>query len=360
MIKSAYIHIPFCNSFCSYCDFCKLKADDKKQTQYLLFLEKEIKHNYAGEILETIYIGGGTPSVLSTVQLQKLKNIISLFNKSADCEITMEINCESITFEKLKLLHQFVNRLSFGVQTFNDHLLAKLGRKHTAAQASQKINLAKKVGFENISIDLMYGIYDSSLRDVKNDIIMFKKLAVPHVSFYALMVKDNSKKIIGEPVSEETELQMYEYICNNLSEYSHYEISNFAKKGWQAKHNLTYWHNEEYYGFGMGATGYVAKKRYQNANNWHDYIQGKRQEKEVKKKEQIENEFILGLRLLDGICEEKFLKKYGMSFSDFPVLMDMVATNRLQLVNGCLKINENNLYIMNEILVDLWEDLWKK
>lgn len=357
MIKSVYIHIPFCKSFCYYCDFCRLKSNSKKQTQYLTLLEKEIVNNYAGEKISTIYIGGGTPSVLTLEQLKKLMKIITHFNKSENCEITMEVNCESIDEEKLKFLYLNINRLSFGVQSFSNHLLKKLGRKHSAEEAKEKIVMAKKKGFQNISIDLMYGIGGSTLQDLKNDIHVLKQLDIPHVSFYALTVKETNEIDI---LNEDEQLKMYNYIQQNLKAYQQYEVSNFAKSGWESQHNLTYWHNEEYYGFGMGAVGYINGKRYQNATSFSSYILGDREVEVVNFKEQVENEFILGLRLFNGINEKSFFSKYKKKFTDFPIVLQMINENKLQLIAGNLVVNYKKIFIMNEILVELLIGLWRK
>lgn len=356
-MKSAYIHIPFCKSFCYYCDFCKLLSDETRQAQYLLLLEEEIKKNYQGEVLSTIYIGGGTPNVLTIEQLRKLLALLDYFNLSSDCEITMEINCESIDRAKLQLLYQKVNRLSFGVQSFQDHLLQKLGRQHKGALAQEKICLAQTIGFRNISVDLIYGVAGMALDDLQKDIALLKKLNVCHVSCYALTLQDEVEKS-RLVVDEQTEITMYEYLRDNLTGYQQYEVGNFAKPGWEARHNLTYWRNEEYYGFGLGAVGYVAGKRYQNATNWQDYLLGNGNYEEVSWQAQIENEFILGLRLISGINEQAFTKKYGYYFSDFPIIAHLIATGKLQLVNGNLLLDERNIYIMNDILVELLEGLW--
>ena len=315
--KSVYIHIPFCDTICSYCDFCKFLKNDEWVNKYFKTLKKEIGNKYRGEILDTIYIGGGTPSCLNLEQLTKLFNIIKIFNKSDIIEFTFECNIENITEEKLKLLYKNgVNRLSIGIQTFNENYLNFLNRNHTKEDIIKKINLAKEIGFKNINIDLIYGIPNQTLEELNNDLDEFLKLDINHISTYSLIIEPNTKIFIEEikNIDDNLDYEMYKLICDKLKDnrYNHYEISNFSKDGYESKHNLTYWNNNEYYGFGLGASGYIDNIRYDNTRSSNKYFNGEyvKEYHKLDINETIENEFILGLRKISGINKEIFKNKY--------------------------------------------------
>lgn len=257
-MKAIYIHIPFCSSICTYCDFCKLYYDKKFINDYLNSLNNEIRMNYNGEKVSTIYIGGGTPSTLDIEELKYLFKIIEIIDKSELVEYTIECNIEDLTIEKLKLFKENgINRLSIGVQSFNDKIIKILGRNHNKKMVIDMIGEAKRIGFNNINIDLIYGIYGQTLDDLNNDIKEFIKLDIPHVSFYSLIIEPHTKLYIDsfKEIDEDLNIQMYERINQVLKDnkYIHYEISNYAKEGYESKHNLVYWHNEHNYGFGLGA-----------------------------------------------------------------------------------------------------------
>ena len=264
-VKSLYIHIPFCKHICSYCDFCKMYYHEQLASQYLSSLEKEIKTYYQNDIIETLYIGGGTPSSLSKDRLIQLFNSLKIIKQSDNLEFSFEVNISDITEELLLLLkHYQVNRISIGIETVNDKFLTFLNRDHTKNDVYDKVMLTKKY-FHNINVDFMYGFYGQTLQDVKEDLLFFKSLDVPHISIYSLILEPNTKLFIDKtkPLEEEIESEMYFYIIQFLEElgYCHYEFSNFAKKGYASKHNLTYWNNEFYYGFGLGAVGKSEAKR---------------------------------------------------------------------------------------------------
>ncbi len=351
-MERVYLHIPFCNSLCPYCDFPKEIFDLKKIDDYLEKLMIEVKSNYQGEKIKSIYIGGGTPSVLSVSQLKKLFSIIDLFKKKDGCEITFEVNCESIDLDKLKFLLDKVNRLSFGVQSFNDRLLKYLGRGHSGEMAFTKIKLAQELGFNNISVDLMYGMKGQTIADLQEDLAMIAELNVQHVSCYALMIKENTLFFKEEKnIDEDIEIEMYDAIVKGLKDFEHYEISNFAKPSFQAQHNLGYWKNESYYGFGMGAVGYDGNNRYYNADNLKGYFLNEKKVEKITDKEKLENEFILGLRLIKGINEKEFLKKYQKSYLEMPLIQQLIEKNDLCFLKGHLFIPKEKIYISNAILL---------
>ena len=357
--KSVYIHIPFCDSICSYCDFCKFLKNDEWINKYLIALQKEIETKYKGEILDTIYIGGGTPSCLSIGQLNKLFNIIKIFNKSKTIEITFECNIENITLEKLKLLYDNgVNRLSIGIQTFNEKHLKFLNRNHSKKEIVEKINIAKKIGFKNINIDLIYALPNQTLEELNEDIEEFLKLDITHISTYSLMIEPNTKVYIErlENIDEELDYEMYKIICDKLKDngYNHYEISNFSKEGYESKHNLTYWNNNEYYGFGLGASGYIDNIRYDNTRNFNKYLNGEyiKESHKLNEAETVENEFILGLRKLKGINKEIFKNKYNKDIKSIEIVNKLLNENKLLEDKKNIYINPKYIYISNDILVE--------
>lgn len=355
-MKSVYIHIPFCTSICSYCDFSKVLYKEDVVTNYLNALEKEINGFYDNEIISTIYIGGGTPSCLSISNLERLFEIIKVFKLNDIYEFTFEVNVNDITEELVEFLYKNkVNRISVGVESFEEKNLKYLNRKHTKKEIFNNISLLKKY-FNDINIDIIYAIPIESLNEVKSDIKNFLKLDIPHISAYSLIIENNT--VLGiknvSPISEEEDYKMYEYIVKKLkkNEYIHYEVSNFAKPGFESEHNLNYWNNGEYYGFGLGAHGYINGVRYENTKNLTKYLNYnfKVNELFISKQEEMENEVILGLRKIEGINIEKFFNKFEINIQDVFNIMPLLKDKLLIIENKNLKIPEDKIYIMNEIL----------
>lgn len=359
-MKSAYIHIPFCKHICSYCDFCKMNYNSKWVNEYLTALKEEIDEKYNNEILNTLYIGGGTPSCLSLDELEKLFDIIKVFNLNESYEFTFECNLDDITEELLLFLHDNkVNRLSIGIESFNKKALKFMERNHSFEQASSTINLARKIGFKNINVDLIYALPNQSMADLRKDINYILKLDVEHISTYSLIIEDHTKiKTKGIlPIDEDLDARMYDYIVKKLTskEYNHYEVSNFAKVGFQSKHNLTYWNNDYYYGFGLGAHGYVHGLRYQNTKNFNDYLKKNYilEENILSKQDIMENEIMLGLRKTKGINLSEFFKKYNENLQDVFNIKPLLKSKELIYKDGNIFINPKMLYVMNEILLKL-------
>lgn len=359
-MKSAYINIPFCKSICSYCDFCKMNYQKEWIEVYLDVLKEEIEEKYADEYLDTIYIGGGTPSCLSKEELNKLFDIIKIFNLNEEYEFTFECNVNDITEELLNILKESqVNRLSIGVESFNNNNLKLIERKHTFEDALTKINLVKNYGFNNINVDLIYALPEETLSTVKKDINQLLKLDIPHISTYSLIIEEHTKlKIKGiKEIDQDLDAKMYEYIVKKLTNnnYNHYEISNFAKKGYESRHNLTYWNNEYYYGFGLGAHGYVHGVRYENTRSFHDYLNGNYilEENILSKQQIMENELMLGLRKTKGINLNEFFNKYDINLQDVFDIKPLLKTKDLIYKNGNIFVNPSKLYVMNEILLKL-------
>lgn len=324
-----YMHIPFCKQKCYYCDFISYANKCDKQAQYINTVKKEIDtYNFEKYNVTTIYIGGGTPSYIESkyiVELieklkSKLKNNITKFE---EIEITIEVNPGTVTKQKLQDFKSCgINRLSIGLQTTNNNLLKQIGRIHTYEEFLNTYDWAKQVGFENINVDLMLGLPNQTINDLKESLNTVIKLNATHISVYSLIVEEGtviSKLIDEEKIelpSEETEREMYWYVKNTLelNGYKHYEISNFAKENKQSKHNVNCWNQEEYIGFGVAAHSYLNDTRFSNSNNIEDYIKNVENKKieEVQTLEDKQNEFmLLGLRKIDGVDIASFKQKFG-------------------------------------------------
>lgn len=357
-MHAVYIHIPFCNHICAYCDFPKMLYHKKWIKPYLKALKKEIDTSYKNEKMATIYIGGGTPSALNEEELQSLLEIINTFKKQENYEYTIECNTESLTEEKIKLMKLYgVNRVSIGVETMHHHHLKTIHRNHTKEQVKIGISLLKQYGIDNINIDFIYALPNETLKEVLEDIEFFLSLKVPHISTYSLMIEPNTmlhfKK--QEPINEELDATMYQNICKELqrSGYQHYEVSNFSLPGYASKHNLTYWNNDQYYGFGLGASGYIDQIRYTNTRNLNNYCEGKYhlEEEVITQEIAMENEMMLGLRKLEGVEESRFFKRYGKTITDTFSIQELIQKGKLKQVNGYIKIPEEYIYISNDILL---------
>ena len=358
MVRSCYIHIPFCSHICSYCDFSKMYYHPDWCNRYLTALEKEIEQNYQKEVLETIYIGGGTPSSLSVEELNRLFQILEKLKRSRNCEFTVECNVENITKEKLELfLKKGVNRISIGVQSANPKILDFLERPYRKEEIKRIISLVKEVGFSNINVDLMYAIPGQTLNDLENDLDFFLNLNVPHISTYSLMIENHTK--LGnqkvEAIKEELDYEMYQKIHKKLEEFSyeHYEISNFGKIGYFSKHNLTYWKNLKYYGFGLGASGFLSNIRYTNTKQFQNYEQGnfRNFEEKISKKVDMENEIMLGLRTMEGISKIEFIHKFGQKLDVFPMIQKLVKEKKLLETKENYRIPFSYWYLSNEIII---------
>ncbi|MBR3161652.1 MAG: radical SAM family heme chaperone HemW [Bacilli bacterium] len=352
-----YIHIPFCNHICSYCDFSKILYDKKYINNYLDNLEKEINNRYKNELVKTIYIGGGTPTSLDYNELEKLLKITNIFNKENTIEFSIESNVESLDNKKIALLKKYgINRVSLGVQSFNDSNLIDMGRKHTGNDAIKLITKLKKV-FDNISIDLIYGI-NNNINIVKEDIKTFLSLDIPHISCYSLIIEDNTIYGINNRkyIDDSIEYKMYNYIKDTLNnnDYNHYEVSNYSKNGYESIHNLNYWHNGEYYGYGLGAVSYINYHRITNTRNLSKYLKGNYLKEDIyeNKKTRISNSIILGLRKTDGINIEEFNKRYKVNILDLYNIKELIDKEKLIIKMTRIYINPKYFYLSNDILIN--------
>lgn len=350
-----YIHIPFCNKICTYCDFCKVLYDTKYVDKYLDNLAKEIKSRYNGELVRTIYIGGGTPSSLNTIELDKLLSIISIFKLEDNYEYTIECNIESIDIDKINLFKSYgINRISFGVESFNKDIVKILGRCHDEEMVFDNIYMTKKY-FDNINIDLIYGVTDN-IDIVKGDINKLLELDIPHISCYSLILEEHTKLFIDKHnyIDEFIDREMYDYINRELTKhgYHHYEISNYAKDGYESVHNKNYWLNGNYYGFGLGAVSYIDNYRINNTKNMHKYLDGKYEANRQFENIDIckENDLILGLRLVDGIDINSFNLKYNDNLLDREIIKELINDGYLKILDGKLSCKQEYLYLENYFL----------
>lgn len=328
---SAYVHIPFCTQICYYCDFSKVFIKNQPVDSYLEHLIEEYD-SYDIKKLRTLYIGGGTPTALSAPQLAfLLEKLSDKLDLSYLEELTIEANPGDLDQEKIAVLKDSpVNRVSLGVQTFNDRMLKQIGRSHSEKDIYENIANLKKAGFDNISIDLIYALPKQTMEDVKINVAKAIALDIPHMSLYSLILENhtvfmNRMRRGKLPLpKEDLEAEMFEYIIAELEKagFEHYEISNFSKPGFESRHNLMYWDNAEYYGIGAGASGYVNGVRYKNHGPIRHYLQAveagnaRVQEEALTLNEKMEEEMFLGLRKKSGVSKKRFEEKFGLSFED--------------------------------------------
>lgn len=328
---SAYVHIPFCTQICYYCDFSKVFIKNQPVDSYLEHLIEEYD-SYDIQKLRTLYIGGGTPTALSAPQLAfLLEKLTDKLDLSYLEELTIEANPGDLDQEKIAVLKDSpVNRVSLGVQTFNDRMLKQIGRSHSEKDIYENIANLKKADFGNISIDLIYALPKQTMEDVKINVAKAIALDIPHMSLYSLILENhtvfmNRMRRGKLPLpKEDLEAEMFDYIIAELEKagFEHYEISNFSKPDFESRHNLMYWDNAEYYGIGAGASGYVDGVRYKNHGPIRHYLQAveagnaRVQEEVLTLKEKMEEEMFLGLRKKSGVSKKRFEEKFGLSFED--------------------------------------------
>lgn len=352
-----YIHIPFCSTICSYCDFPKVYHSSPLATEYLKKLQTEILTRYQQEPIDSIYIGGGTPTCLDLDNFETLLKLTTLFHKKTDCEFTIESNIESLTKAKIKLMKKYgVNRLSLGVQSLNPKVLNILNRHHTKEQVIDTINLLKEEQLTNFNLDLIYAV-TPDLNILKEDLQLYLSLSPTHISCYSLIIEPHTLlRINNHPeVSQDLDYQMYQLIeqCLEQNNYEHYEISNYAKQNYRSKHNLNYWNNGEYYGFGLAAVEYKNNNRRTNIKNLTKYLNGQfLQEEQLESlNTQMENTMILGLRKLEGISIKNFEKSYHRSIYEVFPIQKLLNERLLIKEQEYLKIPKEHIYCSNDILI---------
>jgi len=371
--QSVYIHIPFCTNKCYYCDFNSFVTNNPQLIwDYLVALKREMALTFAArpvEKVKTIFVGGGTPTFLDREQMRYfLETVQEQLGPywTDDVEFTMEANPGTTDREKLALMRQMgVNRLSFGVQSFDNALLKRLGRIHDTDDVYRSIDNALAVGFQNLSIDLMFGLPDQTEEIFRHTLDRAFELPTTHFSAYSLKVEENTlfhtlyqKDQLPLP-SEEAELAMYLILMEEMERhgYPQYEISNFAKPGCESRHNKTYWLNDSYYGLGAGAHGYVDGQRHVNAGPLPVYLQMCKQglprveQFAVSRREAMEDQMILGLRLREGVDLQRFSERFGVTveqeFGD--VVREEIAKGMLEQADRHLRLTKKALPLGNEV-----------
>ena len=371
-----YVHIPFCKSKCEYCDFYSIGGGrDKRLTDdYLQTLADHIKETGAlapDYRVDTVYFGGGTPSFFGAENLEKiLDEIHRHFRLTSDAEITAEANPDSVTLSGLRrMLRAGFNRLSIGVQSDDDEMLKKLGRPHNFQQAKQAMELARKAGFANISLDLMYGLPNQTVSQWKETVLNIISLRPEHISCYGLKVEENtplwSYKDCANLPSDDAQAQMYLEAVKLLEEYGYeqYEISNFAKKGFHSRHNMKYWTGEEYLGFGPNAASDFGGRRFTIIRDLKRYISGIANEQavldeneEIPMRERAGEYIMLRLRTAQGICREEYEKQYLLPFRPLEEELRHYADNGLaKQVGKRWRLTPSGWLLSNQIILQLLE-----
>lgn len=370
-INSLYIHVPFCDHICIYCDFYKMIAKEKSIEKYFDYLLKELekKKEYMKEI-KTIYIGGGTPSCVKTEILRKLFIKLSkLINLNSVIEFTMECNPKDVNDELISLFKEFnVNRISLGAQSLDDNKLMILNRNHTHYDIYKAINLLKNNNITNISCDLIYGLQSDTYELLESDILKLIDLDVKHISCYTLIIEEKTilEKMIKhcnyKPLDDDVEADIYDKITNLLSEkgYERYEISNYAKKGYESIHNMTYWMNDNYLGVGAGASYFIDNVQYKNITNLNKYYEGIDKNNLVysemnilSKSDLMYDEIMLKLRTRKGIDINEFYNKFNVSLLEINNINKHLSNGNLILDDNNIYVNPKQMYIVNSILTDI-------
>ena len=356
-----YVHIPFCKRKCDYCDFISYSNKDSKIQEYIEAVKKEIELQKIKSEITTIYVGGGTPSYIESKYIKEIIEEIKKKNVSNDAEITIEVNPGTVTLEKLRDYKECgINRLSIGLQTTQNNLLKQIGRIHDFEQFIETYKMARKEGFENINVDLMLGLPNQRIKDLKDSLEKVIELQPEHISVYSLIIEEGTpicnkiEKGDLELPEEELERNMYWYVKNTLelNGYKHYEISNFARKGYESKHNLNCWNQKEYIGIGLAAHSYRDITRYSNTEQMGEYIRNVKNQNlernriihEIQKEDDTKKEYmILGLRQIDGIKISKFKEKFG----DNPIYLFRNELKKLSDEN-LIYVDEDNIKLTNK------------
>lgn len=379
-MKALYIHIPFCRKICSYCDFYKMvaKADLKEKYTDYLIKELEFRKEYLSEI-ETIYIGGGTPSSLSTNALNRLFLALKeRINLKGLKEFTIEANPKDITEDFVNLISAYnVNRVSLGIQSLKRKKLKFLGRDHKKGDVKRAIKLLQAGGITNINVDLIFGSEKDKVKVVLKDLRKLLKWNVTHISTYSLQLEEKTilyKKFCEnkfKPIDQSLDADMYKAVCDELEAkgFVHYEVSNFAlSNGYKSAHNLTYWNNDKYLGVGAAASYYIDNYRYTNINNLQKYFDGidagklnYLEENEIVPGEKMFEEVMLGFRKLEGINLNAFKEKFGVCIKEaYPVVNELLEKGDLVIDNEFIKVPSDKIYVLNSILINFLNEDYDK
>ncbi|MBX4150020.1 radical SAM family heme chaperone HemW [Paenibacillus sp. FSL W7-1279] len=372
--EAVYIHIPFCTNKCFYCDFNSYVLKDQPVMDYLRALDKEmeltVQANPPGRI-KSIFVGGGTPTVLKPDEMEYfLQSVKRHFPEwSDDIEFSMEANPGTTDLEKLSVMREGgVNRISFGVQAFQNSLLTGIGRIHDTDDVYRSLENARRAGFDNMSIDLMFGLPNQTLDMLAESVDKALELGLPHYSIYSLKVEENTlfhtmyqRNQLPLP-DEEDELNMYLLLMERMQAagYKQYEISNFAKPGFESRHNMTYWRNEDYYGLGAGAHGYIGRQRHVNIKGVNPYNEAANQglprleSFEVSREEAMEDFLMVGLRVLDGVSRSRFRQQFGISMEEVFAgpLNKMVGAGLLDSTDDGYKLSSKGILFGNDVFAE--------
>ncbi len=358
-MKGLYVHIPFCTSICFYCDFKRSIYQSEIVDQYLIQLEEDIK-KIAPTDIDTVYIGGGTPSALNIEQLKHLLDILRPYLDQAK-EVSIESNLESLTDEKITLFEQAnVNRISLGVQSLNNSLLKEMNRKHTKEDVLKTLQMIEEHGIHNISVDMIYGFQNQSLeiflKDL-NELCTYPQIS--HISMYSLTIEENSvfHKMGVQLIDNELEALMYHKGIEVLEAngFKRYEIANFAKTNKQSLHNLHYWHYDDFYGVGLGASGKEDMVRYTIEGTMNEYItQNKiRVEEQLDVHDQMFEEIMMSLRLVEGLDINRFNRRYDVDFMKMfeQELQQLMKQNHIEITNHHCVVKPSAMIQLHEILL---------
>lgn len=361
-VNSLYIHIPFCESICDYCDFSKLQYFRNIAIKYLDVLEKELNEVVDNHELKTIYIGGGTPTSLDDDLFLRLLNMVEPFSKCVK-EYTVECNPESLSLNKIKMMkNKGVNRVSIGVESTDDRILKSINRHHTFIDVMIAKKNLEENGLDNVNFDLILGLPNVSINMLQKDIKNILSLNPSHVSCYSLTVHEHTVFFLNNilPPSDDFSYEAYKIVDSLLTKegFIHYEVSNWAKPGKESEHNLTYWRNKEYYGVGLGASGYVNGIRYKNTTNLKNYLKGKN-DKEIEKvelKDLEEYQIMLNLRTVEGLDLGTYKELFNKDLykNKQKVIDGYVSSGHLKLEYNRLIPTFEGMMILDKITLDLF------
>lgn len=358
-----YVHIPFCRSICHYCDFPKVIHSPRWEREYVPALLRELSSfSPARGSFETIYLGGGTPTSLSEEGTRVLLGALRPLLREGG-ELTVEANPESLDEERARLLFSLgANRLSLGAESFRPDFLRLMGRKHAPADIGRAVLAARKAGFRNISLDLIYGLPGEGLPELQEDVGALLALAPEHLSCYSLSILPGTRLFLEGFHEEEDEQlrEQYDWLCARLREegYERYEVSSFSLPGFRSRHNLGYWMDEDYLGIGMGAAGAIEGRHYRNSLSLSRYLKGEGKEWEEVPTEQdrLEYYFLTRLRLREGFPLEEFERKFGFPFlSRYGERARSLEEKGLALIeDGRFRASDEGLYLLDRILLALF------
>lgn len=360
MVKAMYVHVPFCDSICAYCDFGRCKMQPLLADRWLTAIERELLKRQLPTAISTLYIGGGTPSALSVKQLDTLLTLLDDYAQQTE-EYSVEANPENLSLEKLAVMKAHgVNRISLGVQSFNDQLIKRIERHHDKKRIDQALDQIHEAGIHNISIDLMYGLPDQTIAMLMEDLnLAANDERIKHISIYSLTIEEHSKfgrqKIA--PCDNELEGMMYELIVKTLPGYGyqHYEISNFAKPGYESKHNQMYWRYEDYAGIGCGASGKENHIRYDRPFQLLNYLNDEEvfERFALSKSDEMFEFIMMGLRMKQGISLSRFEALFQCSLSDVyaSAIHQNIARGWLLIEGDSLRPSEAGMTFLNDVLM---------